>query len=167
MIIRAVGSERFVQKEEGGQFLGRLLTSSAGHAGVSESAGTHKIPLTRLLEHVLLTLAIGLEGWARRLDRGVEILDGMAAFLTHAVAELESLDFADRTHVQPTLVGATRRGAGRGDDLSRIVILGGFRIRILDDVLRQPVRSFLRTLLPDIAADSSQRCLLSFGSRSG
>ena len=113
-----------------------------------------------LLEHVLLSLAIGLEGRTRRLDRGIEILDRMATFLANAVAELEAFDFSNRTDVQAALVRAAARSARGRDDSTRILILGRFRIRVLDDVLDDPMRSLFGILLADVATNSSQRFFL-------
>ena len=55
--------------------------------------------VNELLKHVLLPLAVCLERWARRLDRRVEVFDCVPAFLTDAIAKLESLNFANRTHI--------------------------------------------------------------------
>ena len=92
-----------------------------------------------LLEHVLLSLSIGLERGARRFDRGIEILDRVAAFLTNAITELETFDFANRSDVQSAVVRTTLRSTRRRDDATRILILGSLRVRILNDVLGQPM----------------------------
>ena len=113
-----------------------------------------------LLEHVLLSLAVGLERGARRLRRGVEILDRVTTILANAVAEHETLDFTNRADIDSAVVVAATRGARRRDDASGVFILGGFRIRIFDDVLRQAMGSLFGTLLSDVATDSSQRFLL-------
>ena len=66
-----------------------------------------------LLKHVLLALAVGLERGARRLDRGIEILHGVSAFLAEPVAELEAFNFANRPNIDSTIVRAAARGARR------------------------------------------------------
>lgn len=66
-----------------------------------------------LLKHVLLALAVGLERGARRLDRGIEILHGVSAFLAEPVAELEAFNFANRPNIDSTIVCAAARGARR------------------------------------------------------
>ncbi len=92
-----------------------------------------------LLKHVPLALAVGLEGRAGRFDRGVEILHRMSAFLTDAVTELEPFDFTNGSHIQSTIVRAAARGARGRDDSTRVLILWRLRIRVLNDVLGQPM----------------------------
>ena len=105
--------ERCGHKKKGDQLLGRLIMIHCKTAGV-------------LLKHVLLSLAVGLERGARGLDRGIEILDRVSAFLADAIAELKTFHFANRSHVQSTVIRAAARGARRGYDLSGIVVLRGF-----------------------------------------
>ena len=80
----------------------------------------------------------------------------MPAFLTDLVTKLEAVDFAHATDRQAVGVGAAgRRRRGR-HDLSRIVIARRFIVGVVDDVLRQPMRTLFRVLLADIAANSPQ-----------
>jgi len=92
-------------KQEGGQRLGRLLIYLLIRFALRGQS--------RLLQHVLLSLSIGLERGTRRFDRRVEILDRVATFLTDSITELETLDFANRPDVQSAVVraaaGCTRR----------------------------------------------------------
>src|SRR5690606_29011529 len=121
-----------------------------------------------LLKHVLLALAIGLERGARRFRRGVEVLHGVAALLADAIAEHEAFDLADRADVDAALLGAALRGSGRRDDAAGVVVLRRFLVGVFDDVLRQSMGPLFRTLLANVAADSSQRFILaSFRSRPG
>ena len=94
-----------------------------------------------LLKHVLLSLAVGLERRARRLDGGVEVLDCVPTILAHAVTELKSLDLANRADIDAAVIGAALRGTRRGHDLSGIIVLRGIRIRVLNDVFRQAMGS--------------------------
>ena len=107
-----------------------------------------------LLKHVLLSLAVGLEGGARRLDRRIEVLHCVSAFLTNAVTELETLYLSNRAHVHPTLVRAAARGARRRNNSTGILVLGRFGFRVLDNILDQSMRPLFGILLSDIAFEN-------------